>query len=168
MVETRDLGPDDAPALTDLYGEYGWWTEREVDGVRPALAETAVAVGVEDDGELVAAARVFTDYTYYATVFDVVVTADRRREGLGRELMAAVRDHPDLRDRGRDGSRDRSGDGSDSHSLPGLSLLCREGIVPFYEPVGFERFDPEMEVPEGGTERLVRMTLAYDHEGSGD
>jgi len=111
MVETRDLGPDDAPALTDLYGEYGWWTEREVDGVRAALAETAVAVGVEVDGELVAAARVFTDYTYYATVFDVVVTADRRREGFGRELMAAVRDHPDLRDRGRDGSRDRSGDG---------------------------------------------------------
>ena len=30
--------------------------------------------------------------------------------------------------------------------------------MPFYESVGFERFDREMSVPEGGRERLVRMT----------
>ena len=150
MVRVRDLSPDDAPALTDLYGEYGWWDDRDVEGVRRALAETEVAVGVEvggdgNDRDLVAAARVLTDFTYYANVFDVVVAADGRGEGLGETLMEAVVDHVDLR------------------SVVGLSLLCRRGLVPFYESVGFERYDGEVEVPDGGTEELVRMT--YRTEG---
>lgn len=141
MVEVRDLTPEDAPELTALYGEYGWWDDREVEDVRRALESTEVAVGVEDDGDLVAAARVLTDYIYYANVFDVVVASDRRGEGIGERLLRAVRDHPDLQ------------------SVVGLSLLCRRGLVPFYESVGFELFDPEIEIPEGDTEELVRMTL---------
>ena len=149
MTEVRDLTPDDAPALTALYEEYEWWEDREVEGVREALAETEVAVGVEEDGaegdgDLVAAVRVLTDYAYYATVFDVIVAADRRGEGFGETLLDAVVDHPDLQ------------------SVPGLSLLCRDGLVPFYESVGFELFERDMEVPEGGTEELVRMTYAHD------
>ncbi len=144
MPDVRDLDPDDAQALTALYRDYDWWSDREEADVRRALAESEVAVGVEDAGTLVAAARVLTDYTYYATVFDVIVAADRREEGLGRDLMAAVRDHPDLQD------------------LPGLSLLCRRGLVSFYESVGFELYDGDVDVPEGGTEELVRMT--YQHE----
>jgi predicted GNAT family N-acyltransferase len=144
MPDVRDLTPEDAPELTALSEEYAWWEDREVEGVRDALAETEVAVGVEDGGNLVAAARVLTDYTYYATVFDVIVAADRRGEGLGETLMDAVVGHPDLQD------------------VPGLSLLCRTGLVPFYESVGFELFDPEYEMPEGGTEELVRMTYAHD------
>lgn len=140
----RDLVPGDAPALTDLYAEYEWWADRDVDDVRAALQGTDVAVGVEDGGSLVAAARVLTDHRFYATVFDVIVAADRRGEGVGETLLRAVVDHPDLRD------------------VDGLSLTCRRGLVPFYETVGFEPFDPEIEVPEGGTEELVRMTLAFE------
>lgn len=77
----------------------------------------------------------------------MIVASDRRNEGYGETLMQAVVDHPNLQD------------------LPGLSLLCRDGLVPFYESVGFELFEREMEIPEGGTEELVRM--AYRHE-SGD
>ncbi|WP_232701835.1 GNAT family N-acetyltransferase [Halobacterium wangiae] len=144
MPTVRDLDPEDAPALTALYGEYEWWADRTVPEVRDALAETEVAVGVEDDSELVAAARVLTDYQYYANVFDVIVAADRRDDGLGETLMEAVIDHPDLQ------------------SAPGVSLLCRDGLVPFYESVGFELFGPEYEVPEGGTEEFVRMTYQFD------
>ena len=140
MTTVRDLTPRDAEALTDLYGEYEWWADRTVEDVRRALAETDVALAIEADGELVAAARVLTDRTYYAKVYDVIVAADSRREGYGERLMEAVREHPDLR------------------AVNGLALGCRAGLVRFYESVGFERFDPEMEVPEGGTEKLVRMT----------
>jgi hypothetical protein len=87
---------------------------------------------------------VLTDYTYYANVFDVIVAADRRAEGCGKELLEGIRAHPDLQ------------------SVVGLSLLCRRGLVPFYESVGFELFDPEMEIPEGRTEELVRMTCKQD------
>jgi predicted GNAT family N-acyltransferase len=145
MTRVRDLTPDDAQELTALYEDYEWWDDREVEDVRAALAETEVAVGVEDDGDLVASARVLTDYTYYANVFDVIVAAHRRGEGLGETLVEAVVDHPDLQ------------------SVVGLSLLCRRGLVPYYESVGFDLFDREMEVPEGGVEELVRMT--YEQSG---
>jgi predicted GNAT family N-acyltransferase len=144
MTDIRHLSPNDAPELTALYEEYEWWEDRDVEGVREALTETEVAVGVADDGELVAAARVLTDYTYYANVFDVIVAADRRGEGLGETLMGAVLDHPDLQ------------------SVPGLSLLCRRGLIPFYESVGFGVYDREVEFPEGDAEELVRMTYRLD------
>ena len=153
MTIVRELDPTDAPALTVLYEDYPWWEDRTVEDVERALENTEVALGVEegaadacasDEPDLLAAARVLTDYRFYATVFDVIVASDRRGEGHGERLMEAVVSHPDLQD------------------LPGLSLLCRDGLVPFYESVGFERYDPEMEVPEGGTEELVRMT--YERE----
>ena len=140
MTTIRNLTPANAEALAALYGDYEWWADRTVEDVRRALAETEVAVGVEADGELVAAARVLTDYTYYAKVYDVIVAADSRGEGHGERLLEAVVDHPDLQ------------------AVDGLALGCRAGLVRFYESVGFERFDPEMEVPEGGTEEVVRMT----------
>ena len=144
MSTVRDLTPRDAEALAALYGDYEWWADRTVENVRRALVETGVAVGVEADGELVAAARVLTDRIYYAKVYDVIVAADSRGEGHGERLLEAVVDHPDLQ------------------AVDGLALGCRAGLVRFYESVGFERFDPEMEVPEGGTEELVRMT--YEQE----
>jgi GNAT superfamily N-acetyltransferase len=143
-MRVRDLVPEDAPEVTDLYADYGWWADRTVEGVRRALAETAVTVSIEVDGRLVAA-RVLTDLTYYANVFDVVVAADRRGEGVGERLLRAVVDHPDLQ------------------QVDGLSLLCRTGLVPYYESVGFERFDPETAIPEGGTEEIVRPV--YDSDG---
>lgn len=140
-MRVRDLAPADAPALTALYGEYDWWADREEARVRQALAGSDVAVGVETEaGELVASARVLTDHTFYAAVYDVIVAADRRGEGVGRRLMEGVRDHPDL------------------EGVAGVSLLCREGLVPFYESVGFTEFERPVAVPGGGTEELVRMT----------
>ena len=144
MTTVRELTVDDAPALTALYEDYEWWADRDVDAVRTAIAETEVAVCIEDTGELIASARILTDFTYYATVFDVVVATDRRGEGVGATLLEGVIDHPKLQ------------------AADGLSLLCRRGLVPFYESVGFELFDRDMDIPEGGTEELVRMTYASE------
>jgi ribosomal protein S18 acetylase RimI-like enzyme len=57
---------------------------------------------------------VLTDYTHHGKIYDVIVAADRRDEGFGAELMAALHDHPRRR------------------ALPGLSPLCRESLVSFY------------------------------------
>jgi predicted GNAT family N-acyltransferase len=143
MPTVRDLTPADAASLTALYVEYEWWDDRTAEDVRTALEATPVAVGVEADGELVAAARVLTDHVYYAAVYDVIVAADRRGEGFGKTLLEAVVSHPDLQ------------------RTPGLSLLCRQGLVSYYESVGFEMYDSEVEVPEDGTESLVRMTYRH-------
>lgn len=146
MATVRELTPDDAPALTRLYEDYDWWADREEPNVRRALAETDLAIGIEIEGELVAAARVLTDFLYYTMVYDVIVAEDHRGNGLGEQLFEAIKTHPAM------------------ESARRMALLCREGLVPFYESVGFERYDPTVEVPTGGTEDLVRMYMEFSDE----
>jgi len=146
-VEGRDRLPEGRlEELVALYGDYDWWADRDAEGVRRAVETTDLLVVLDDreSDRLVAAARVLTDYVYYATVYDVVVAADRRGEGLGERLLRAVVDHPDLA------------------PLPGVSLLCREGLVDFYESVGFERGDDAVAHPDGDPEPLVRMRYVFE------
>lgn len=63
-----ELDAGDADDLHALFGEYGWWDERERDDVERALANTDLAVGLREHDagteaasrDLVAAARVLT------------------------------------------------------------------------------------------------------------
>jgi predicted GNAT family N-acyltransferase len=142
-MEQVELGPEDAPELTALFEEYGWWADRTVADVREALANTAVAVGMRDDGDLVAAARVVTDGVYYAKLFDVVVAESRRGDGLGTELVEAVGSHPEL-----DGVF--------------LSVTCREGLVDFYERAGFEPYPSPVDRPDGPAEEMQHLYRPYD------
>ncbi|MFC7225817.1 GNAT family N-acetyltransferase [Salinirubellus salinus] len=136
-MQTVELGPTDAVELARLYEAYDWWAERTVPEVRAALADS-IALGVRDDGDLVASARVVTDGVYYATCYDVVVREDRRSEGVGEELLDAVVSHPALAD-------------------VFLSLTCREGLVPFYERAGFEPYPSPVERPDGPAEEMVHL-----------
>ncbi|WP_435347925.1 GNAT family N-acetyltransferase [Haloarchaeobius sp. HRN-SO-5] len=139
-VEYASPGETAENALVDdlltLYGTYGWWDDREADDLRDALSETeeVVVVRDDDDGAPLAAARVLTDYVYYAQVFDVVVQEDHRGDGLGHRLLRAVVEHPRL-------------------ESVAPSLLAREGLVPFYESCGFEDPGP-VEHPDGEAEPL--------------
>ena len=136
-MQQVDLTPDDAAELTALFAEYGWWAERTESDVREALANS-VAVGIREDGELVAAARVLTDGVYYAKLYDVIVAADRRGEGIGSRLLDAVFDHPAL-----DGVF--------------LAVTCREGLVDFYERAGFEPYPSPVERPDGAPEEMCHL-----------
>jgi GNAT superfamily N-acetyltransferase len=142
-MQQVDLDPDDASDLTALYEEYGWWADRTVEDVREALSNTLVAVGVRDDGELVAAGRVVTDGVYYAKLYDVVVAASRRGEGVGTELLDAVVSHPEL-----DGVF--------------LSVTYREGLVEFYERAGFEPYPSPVERPDGPAEAMHHRYRPFD------
>lgn len=138
------LGVGDADALLSLYRTYDWWADREQAAVERALAGTDEAVGLRDSetGTLVAAVRVLTDYTYYAMAFDVLVHADRREAGLGRELLATVVAHPPL-------------------SNVNLTVAAREGLVPFYESCGFEDVGA-VDHPDGVPEELRFLTYARE------
>jgi GNAT superfamily N-acetyltransferase len=140
----RPLGPRAAGELVELYETCEWWADRDERGVERPLAATDEVVALRDDdsGHLVAAARVLTDYTYYAMVFDVIVHDEYRGDGLGEELLTAVVTHPPL---------------AGIH----LSLLAREGFVPFYESCGFEPRGG-IDHPDGDPEPL--QFLVYERE----
>ena len=71
------------------------------------------------NGRLVAFARVLTDGVFKAFIFDVIVAADVRNEGLGRRLIEAIADCPDLKD------------------VRHFELHCLPELVPFYQKMGF-------------------------------
>ena len=119
MVETVELGPEDAADLTALYGDWDWWADRDVEGVATMLDGTDVTLGLRDQGALVASGRALTDGVYYAKLYDVIVAADRRGEGLGRRVVEALRDHPTVAAAGH------------------VELLCEPHLVEFYERCGF-------------------------------
>ncbi|WP_313691346.1 GNAT family N-acetyltransferase [Halorarum halobium] len=143
-LDVVDLDRSDAEELLSRYREYGWWDEREREAVAEALAHTDLAIGLRDGTTLVASARVITDFVYYARVYDVIVAADRRGEGLGRKLLSAI-----LAD-------DRLADVNPV-------LLCRDGLVPFYESVGFEPYPETVDAPEGEDVEL-RQLIHVDGE----
>jgi len=139
-----------ADELLALYRAYDWWADRDPESVRRALEHTDEVVVLRDDGESgdpLAAARVLTDYVYYAMVYDVIVTESRRSDGLGADLIAAVVAHPRLQD-------------------VAPSLLAREGLVPFYEACGFDVMDEAVDHPDGDPEPL--RWLVYRRGDGGD
>lgn len=85
-----------------------------------------------------AAARILTDFVYYAKVYDVVVADSHRDDGVGTRLMEAITETAAL------------------DSVDVLELRCREGLVPFYEHVGFEVDDVRADV-DGHDEAFVKM-----------
>lgn len=135
------LGPEDAEDVHGLYASYEWWADRDVADVRTALENTDLAVGCRDaeTDELVAAARVLTDFVYYAKLYDVIVAERRRGDGVGAMLVEAVRDREELR------------------GVDVVMLNCREGLVPFYESCGFERHGMTVGSGEHEGESLVKM-----------
>lgn len=124
-VVRSDLTDRQVTQLRALYTGAERCPTRDDTALREALAGTDELVALVDAGseDLLAAACVFTDYESYARVYEVVVAADRRREGLGRRLLRAVVDHPAL------------------SAVDHVSLDCRESLVPFYERCGFARHD---------------------------
>jgi predicted GNAT family N-acyltransferase len=84
-----------------------------------AASDVVFAVIDPDTDRLVAFARVLTDDVYRALVYDVVVTSDRRGDGLGRLLMDAIVTHPRLAD------------------VESIELVCQPELVDFYRHWGF-------------------------------
>lgn len=118
-----------AEEVLALYQDHEWWDDRTETDVERAIAETDVLVGLRDTetDRLIASTRVLTDFTYYARIYDVIVATDRRDEGVGKRLMDAVVDRPELQ------------------PVVTLHLGCRPDLVPFYEKAGFNVRDLDTE-----------------------
>lgn len=136
MIMERDyeLSAEAADDLCRLYEPHPAWGERSREEVVQIVEGSDEVVGLRDTetGNLVASARVLTDYRVQAMVYDVIVAESRRGEGLGHQIMDVVADHPALQD-------------------VTLTLHCREDLVPFYEQSDYVLHDHDVEVGDGVT-----------------
>ena len=109
-----------------------WWTAgRTLDETRRCVEGSQIRIGLLDDaGGLAGFARVVTDHTFKALVFDVIVAGAHRGKGLGDRLIELVLEHPDLVE------------------VRHFELYCRPELEAFYERHGFS--------PEVGGVRLMR------------
>ena len=64
--------------------------------VARAAAHSICAIARNDDGALVGYARVVSDRTTFAWVADVMVLPEQRGKGIARDLVRALRAHPEL------------------------------------------------------------------------
>jgi ribosomal protein S18 acetylase RimI-like enzyme len=120
------LGSDDIPALVTLWEACGLtrpWNDPQRDARLAIEGATSTILGLRDGDALIASVMVGFD-GHRGWVYYLAVAPDRRREGLGRQLMAAAEAW--LRDFG----------------APKLQLMVRtsnEEALGFYEALGLER-----------------------------
>lgn len=141
-METEvDYEIENPEEIQRLYQMYEWWEGRKLEEIRRAMEQTDEIVGLREreSGTLVASVRVITDYVYSGKVLDVIVDESMREEGLGKRVMNAITNHPELQD------------------VEVLTLNCREGLIPFYEDHGFSVHDMTTELPDGTKENYCLM-----------
>lgn len=106
--------------LTELYRQEFWSRDRTESGVETMLAHSDIVIGIVDDQEhLVGFTRVMTDFVYRAVIYDVIVKSSHRQQGLGRKLLDAIVEHPQLK------------------NVEYLGLFCLPEMMPFYEQWNF-------------------------------
>jgi GNAT superfamily N-acetyltransferase len=86
----------DVAQLLDLYRTTWWAHDRSHEQIRRALDHSHPVVTAWDGATLVGFARVISDLTYRATIWDVIVRPSHQAHGVGRAIMNAILEHPDL------------------------------------------------------------------------
>ena len=96
MNISTDRDRMDAGLIHRYLSEESYWAA----GIPRELVERSIAnslcFGAFDGEAQVAFARVVTDYATFGYLADVFVLPSHRGRGIGKELMRAVREHPDL------------------------------------------------------------------------
>jgi GNAT superfamily N-acetyltransferase len=63
----------------------------------PLVIENSVCFGVFYQGKQIGFARVITDFSEFASLWDVFIDEEHRRKGIGKALMKYVLEHPRLK-----------------------------------------------------------------------
>lgn len=107
--------------LYELYSREWWTAGRSFEEVVRMVGHSDLTIGLCLDDRLVAFARVLTDYTFKAMIFDVIVHADFRGRNLGREVVTRIVEHESLA------------------GVRSFELYCPDALVAFYAKLGFSK-----------------------------
>ena len=94
-VNTDKSKIDVEKVIRFLLDESYWAKNRTVDQIKRSL-DHSLCFAVYEDDEMIAFARVITDYAIFAYLADVFVDKEFRGKGHAKLLMNAIMKHPDL------------------------------------------------------------------------
>ena len=95
MEISYDIARLDFQATSDLLKTSYWGSQRTDEINRRAFANSVCAVALVD-GKQVGFARASGDRTVFARISDVIVWPEHRGKGIGKALVQALLDHPEL------------------------------------------------------------------------
>ena len=124
-VRLLGLGPGLIPTnasnkLQTLLNNYAFWAiNRKKNKLRKMLLNSAVVISVWEEKRLVGFGRATSDEIFRAVLWDVVIADDQQRLGLGRIVVEALIEAPELR------------------NVEKIYLMTTN-CVEFYKQIGFE------------------------------
>ncbi|UCI05346.1 GNAT family N-acetyltransferase [Mesorhizobium sp. B1-1-8] len=74
-----------------------YWGSARSDEMHHRAFANSLCAGAYMDGEQVGFARAITDYTVFAYIADVIIWPEHRGRGIGKRLVQALIDHPEVR-----------------------------------------------------------------------
>jgi len=77
--------------------EQSYWARSRTREENDRIIDCSLVFGVYEDGRQIAHARVITDTVAFGYLGDVFVVPEARGRGVGKLLMQAVVEHPDVR-----------------------------------------------------------------------
>lgn len=96
MEISHDLSRLDFQATSDLL-KASYWGGQRTDEVNRRAFENSVCAIALIDGRQVGFARASGDRAVFARISDVIVWPEHRGKGIGKALVEALLDHPELR-----------------------------------------------------------------------
>ncbi|TIW17763.1 MAG: GNAT family N-acetyltransferase, partial [Mesorhizobium sp.] len=91
-----DLSRIDFRATSDQLMASYWGSARSDEMHHRAFA-SSFCVGAYIDDKQVGFARAITDYTVFAYLADVIIWPEHRGQGIGKRLVQALIDHPEVK-----------------------------------------------------------------------
>ena len=130
-----NLNENHIAQLHALY-QQEWWTKgRTLEETRNCVAGSQICIGlINTNDELIGFARVLTDFTFKALIFDVIVRENNRKTGLGERLLSLIKSHEKLQ------------------NVKHFELYCLPEMCDFYAKHGF--------TTDLGEIRLMRLSNA--------
>ena len=108
---------------------------RSLENTKLCVNGSQICIGITSEGDdLIGFARVLTDFTFKALIFDVIVTQTERGKGLGDRLISLVKNHERLK------------------LVRHFELYCLPEMLSFYKKHGFST--------DVGEIKLMRFTNA--------
>ncbi len=119
MQLIHQLSEQQIHQLHRLYQNEYWSKGRSLEDTICCVKGTSMLFGLVEGDDLVAFARVMTDYVFKAFIFDVIVSEKLRTQGLGKQIIESILGHSALQ------------------KVKHIELYCLPELFGFYSQFGF-------------------------------